>query len=88
MSFACSCKAVRDQTVVAAIIAGARSVDEITIACSAGADCETCIPTLEELLEVAANTGLIRTEPSGEDDGSGDRDPEREESNSGGPPPT
>jgi bacterioferritin-associated ferredoxin len=76
MSFACSCKAVRDQTVVAAIIAGARSVEEITAACKAGADCETCKPVLEELLDVARNTGLIKSD-----------EPLKTESNSGGSNP-
>jgi bacterioferritin-associated ferredoxin len=53
MSIACSCEAVRDSEVMAAIEAGAHTVEEITLACGAGDDCMTCVPTLIDLLELA-----------------------------------
>ena len=48
--YVCSCRAVTDRTVDAAIASGARAVDEITLRCGAGARCRGCWPALERLL--------------------------------------
>ena len=47
---ACSCKAVREQTVRVAVAAGARSVEEIGERCGAGTACGGCHVLLEEIL--------------------------------------
>lgn len=48
--YACACEAVTDRTVRAAMAAGARTVDDITRRCGAGAECGGCLPLLRELL--------------------------------------
>jgi bacterioferritin-associated ferredoxin len=55
---ACSCEAVRAQTVRHAIAAGARTVAEIGERCGAGVNCGGCHPLLEELLAEAAVTAV------------------------------
>ena len=57
--FVCCCNAVTDETVRAAIDAGAHTVEAVTAACGAGGDCGACHPMIEELIE--ARTGR-RTE--------------------------
>ncbi|MGD0528138.1 MAG: (2Fe-2S)-binding protein [Polyangiaceae bacterium] len=49
--YVCVCRAVTDETVKAAIDAGARSVDDVTAACCAGDDCGSCHAVIEELIE-------------------------------------
>ena len=46
----CSCMWVSDREVRAAVNAGARTVEDITAACGAGAKCASCEPTLCALL--------------------------------------
>ena len=53
---ACSCKAVREQTVRVAVAAGARTVAEIGERCGAGTVCGGCHVLLEEILAEAAVT--------------------------------
>ena len=63
--FVCSCRAVTDRTVRAAIASGAQTVEEVADRCGAGARCGGCWPALAELLdEHAASrdiTGAIST---------------------------
>ena len=40
--YVCVCRAVTEETVKAAIEAGAKSVDAVTAACCAGDDCGSC----------------------------------------------
>jgi bacterioferritin-associated ferredoxin len=47
---ACSCKAVREQTVRVAVAAGARTVADIGAMCGAGTKCGGCVELLEEIL--------------------------------------
>ena len=47
----CSCKAVSDRAVKAAVAGGARSVEEVSEACSAASDCGGCWSTLEQLID-------------------------------------
>lgn len=49
--FVCSCLAVTDRTVNAAIAAGASSVEEITDRCAAGGCCGGCWLELQHLLD-------------------------------------
>ena len=49
--YVCVCRAVKDETVKAAIDAGARSVDAVTAACCAGDDCGACHGMIEDLIE-------------------------------------
>jgi bacterioferritin-associated ferredoxin len=46
----CSCRAVSDRTIGAAMAAGATCVDSITAKCGAGGRCGGCWPELERLL--------------------------------------
>ena len=49
--FVCSCRAVTDRTIRAAIASGARSIDDIAARCGAGERCGGCWPALAELLD-------------------------------------
>jgi bacterioferritin-associated ferredoxin len=49
--YVCVCRAVTDETVKAAIDAGAHSVDDVTAACCAGDDCGSCHAVIEEMIE-------------------------------------
>lgn len=51
--YACSCRAVRERTVRAAIAAGAWSIEQIGARCGAGTVCGGCHPILDELLATA-----------------------------------
>jgi len=46
----CSCRAVSDRTVRAAVASGAESIDEVAARCGAGGRCGGCWPALAELL--------------------------------------
>ena len=49
--YVCSCRAVTDRTIDAAIASGASSVEEITSKCAAGGRCGGCWPALERMLD-------------------------------------
>jgi bacterioferritin-associated ferredoxin len=49
--FVCSCRAVTDRTVDAAIASGASSVREVAERCGAGSRCGGCWPALQALLD-------------------------------------
>lgn len=49
----CSCRAVSERTIRAAIDAGASSPEEIASMCGAGSRCRGCWPALRELLDEA-----------------------------------
>ncbi len=53
--YVCVCRAVKEETVKAAIEGGAHSVDAVTRACCAGDDCGACHQVIEEMIE--AHTG-------------------------------
>jgi bacterioferritin-associated ferredoxin len=48
--YVCSCRGVTDRTVCAAVATGARTLDDISDRCGAGARCGGCWPELERLL--------------------------------------
>jgi bacterioferritin-associated ferredoxin len=48
--FVCSCRAITDRTVDAAIASGAESVRDVAERCGAGSRCGGCWPELERLL--------------------------------------
>jgi bacterioferritin-associated ferredoxin len=54
----CSCRAVTDRTIDAAIASGAPTIDEVTARCGAGGRCGGCWPELQRLLDAhdAAHT--------------------------------
>jgi bacterioferritin-associated ferredoxin len=58
----CSCRAVTDRTVHAAICAGAGSVDELTSLCTAGSRCGGCWPELQRLLAEYTDVGKTQSE--------------------------
>jgi bacterioferritin-associated ferredoxin len=49
--YVCICRAVKEETVRAAIEAGAESVEAVTAACCAGDDCGACHEVIEEMIE-------------------------------------
>ena len=49
--FVCSCRAVTDRTIRAAIASGARTIDDVAARCGAGERCGGCWPALAELLD-------------------------------------
>ena len=53
----CSCRAVTDRVVGAAIAEGAGTVEEIVRRCSAGGRCGGCWPTLQRLLDEHCEQG-------------------------------
>ncbi len=48
--FVCSCRAVTDRTVDAAIASGATCIEDVADRCGAGSRCGGCWPELERLL--------------------------------------
>jgi bacterioferritin-associated ferredoxin len=48
--YVCSCHAIAEDVVCAAIDAGATSVDEVNERCGTGDDCGSCRVLIEELL--------------------------------------
>ena len=59
--FVCSCRAVTDRTVHAAIASGATDIDEIAERCGAGSKCGGCWPELERLLQQHAGSATLVT---------------------------
>ena len=57
----CSCRAISDRTVHAAVCAGATSVDDLASMCTAGSRCGGCWPELQRLL---AEFTLVGKTPS------------------------
>ena len=57
----CSCKAVSDRTVRAAIAAGATTVGDVTSRCRAGGGCGGCHALLERLLADTQPKQLVGT---------------------------
>jgi len=47
----CHCRAVNDQAIRTAIVAGAREPAELARMCGAGGRCGGCLPALEALIE-------------------------------------
>jgi bacterioferritin-associated ferredoxin len=60
--YVCSCKAVTDRTVRAAITSGASTLDQVGTMCGAGTVCGGCHVLIEELL---ADAVVIRAARSG-----------------------
>jgi bacterioferritin-associated ferredoxin len=58
----CSCRAVTDRTVHAAICAGANSIDELASLCTAGTRCGGCWPELQRLLAEITDVRETRSE--------------------------
>lgn len=55
----CSCQAVNDRTVQAAIASGATTIQEVAARCGAGARCGGCWPALSQLLDEARHDGAV-----------------------------
>jgi bacterioferritin-associated ferredoxin len=49
--FVCSCEAVTDRTVAAAIASGASTIPEVADRCAAGSRCQGCWPELQRLID-------------------------------------
>jgi len=52
----CSCRAVTDRQVRAAILAGADTTEDLARVCGAGGRCGGCWPTLYRLIDDATRT--------------------------------
>lgn len=55
--YVCVCLAVTDEEVSTAIEGGARTVDDVTRACSAGGDCGACHEMIASMIGEAAADG-------------------------------
>ena len=66
--YLCSCKAVTDRTIGAAVAAGARTIEDLARLCGAGSRCGGCWPALDELLrehrDHQAQKGRARAHPA------------------------
>jgi bacterioferritin-associated ferredoxin len=51
--YVCVCRAVTEESVRAAIDAGARTVEAVTTECCAGEDCGACHDQIEDMIEDA-----------------------------------
>jgi bacterioferritin-associated ferredoxin len=49
--FVCSCRAVTDRTIGAAVASGASSIEEVALRCGAGNRCRGCWPQLQRLID-------------------------------------
>jgi bacterioferritin-associated ferredoxin len=58
--YVCICRAVTEETVRAAIDAGAETVEAVTAACCAGDDCGTCHDVIEEMIENRRRLPVVR----------------------------
>jgi assimilatory nitrate reductase catalytic subunit len=54
--FVCSCFAITDKTIQAAIEDGADSVAAVTRACKAGGDCGACQGMIADMIEASEET--------------------------------
>jgi bacterioferritin-associated ferredoxin len=59
--FVCSCFAVSDSTIEAAIEDGAATIAAVTRSCRAGGDCGACHAMIEDLIEAAAESSCSRS---------------------------
>lgn len=50
MALICHCNGVRDHAIMTAIQCGARTLDDVQVACGATAGCFGCAPAVEQLL--------------------------------------
>ncbi len=60
MALICLCGHVSDRKVAKAIDRGARTIDDITAACGAGACCGGCHPTILEMIDERTAEVVIR----------------------------
>jgi bacterioferritin-associated ferredoxin len=51
MHIICICNAVSQEEIQAAIVAGARTVEEVMTACNAESDCGSCQYYIEDMIE-------------------------------------
>jgi bacterioferritin-associated ferredoxin len=58
--YVCICRAVKEESVRAAIEAGAETVEAVTAACCAGDDCGACHDVIEEMIEDRKLLRVIR----------------------------
>jgi bacterioferritin-associated ferredoxin len=59
--FVCSCRAVTDRTVNAAIASGATCIEDVAERCGAGTRCGGCWPELERLLHEHQTSSTLVT---------------------------
>ena len=57
----CSCRAVNDRSIRAAIQAGATTPQELAEMCGAGGECGGCVPALLELLDETSGVPQAHT---------------------------
>jgi bacterioferritin-associated ferredoxin len=59
----CLCRGLAERTILATIARGGDTLDRLTAACGAGADCGGCEDMLSALLEHARGAGYSGREP-------------------------
>jgi bacterioferritin-associated ferredoxin len=58
--YVCICRAVTEESVRAAIDAGAETVEAVTAACCAGDDCGACHDVIEDMIENRKRLPVVR----------------------------
>ena len=58
--YVCICRAVKEETVQAAIDAGADTVEAVTAGCCAGDDCGSCHDVIEGMIEERKRLPVVR----------------------------
>jgi bacterioferritin-associated ferredoxin len=56
----CLCRAVCDRAIRAAVLAGARTSEDVTAACGAGADCRGCVGAVDLLVDEVLDAAAVR----------------------------
>jgi bacterioferritin-associated ferredoxin len=57
----CLCRGVSDRVLRSVIAAGAATLDDVSAACGAGADCRSCASAVAVLIEEARESARRRT---------------------------
>jgi bacterioferritin-associated ferredoxin len=55
----CVCLALSDRAIRSALAEGARSLDDLAVACRAGTACGTCLPALQRMIGGAARPDAV-----------------------------
>src|SRR5580704_18542100 len=62
--FVCICNGLTERRILAAVAAGARSHEEVYAACDCTAQCYSCAPEIDAIVELATTAPEYRPSPS------------------------
>ena len=60
----CHCEGVRAEEIRTVVRVGARSVDDVTVACGAGGRCGGCLPAVADIVERELSCLLVASSPA------------------------